>query len=487
MGASPNSALLGNTEPRLWSPPLRELTRDTTRGFEAITFAEDILGITLHPWQKWLLVHALELREDGSYRFRTVLVLVARQNGKTTLVQVLALWRMFVDRSPLVIGTAQNLDLAEEAWQGAVDIAQGVPELAGEIQHVDRTNGKKQLRLVSGERYKVATASRRGGRGLTGDLVVLDELREHQNWAAWGAVTKTTMARTAAQIWGLSNAGDRESVVLHALRTRAVDVLEGRGRADDDGSLGIFEWSAVPECDIADPVGWSAGNPSLGHPNGVSVAAIRSALATDPEPVFRTEVLCQWVDSVEAPVLDPAIWYGLGVGVQEMWAPVLAVEVALDRSTATVGACWWQDGRPHMEIVEERPGVDWVHHRILELAARYEGSKVVLDGGTEAAALAEPLEAAGLEVEALTTARRVAACGAFHDHATNGTLSHNDDPAFADALVAARWKDVGDGARVFSRRKSRGDIAALYAGVLALWGLVGAPADEDYDLLASVG
>ena len=73
-----------------------------------------------------------------------MLIQVARQNGKSTLAQVLSLWRMFVDRSPLVIGTAQNLDVAEEVWTGAVEMAEGTPELLAEIAAVERTNGKRR-------------------------------------------------------------------------------------------------------------------------------------------------------------------------------------------------------------------------------------------------------------------------------------------------------------------------------------------------------
>src|SRR5438128_1399318 len=122
--------LYGCEVPRIFTPPLRELTPATSKGFECIEFAEDVLGIELLPWQKWLLIHALELAADGSYRFRTVVLLVARQNGKSTLMQVLSLWRMYLDAARLIIGTAQNLDIAEEQWQGAVELAEGVPDLA---------------------------------------------------------------------------------------------------------------------------------------------------------------------------------------------------------------------------------------------------------------------------------------------------------------------------------------------------------------------
>jgi phage terminase large subunit-like protein len=234
-----------------------------------VDFAEQVLGVVLFPWQRWLLIHALELRPEGGFRFRNVVVLVARQNGKSTLSQVLALWFMYVYGYDLVLGTAQDLDTAEEVWQGAVDLVTEVdqddqpvrPDLFDLYQRTVMVNGKKSLELKTGARYKAKAASRRSGRGLSGDLVMLDELREHQSWDAWGAITKTTMARDEAQIWALSNAGDSLSVVLDYLRKMAhaaigdPDGINGEsdpavllaGEVDgedleleDDDSLGIF-------------------------------------------------------------------------------------------------------------------------------------------------------------------------------------------------------------------------------------------------------
>src|SRR5690606_14406289 len=88
-------------------------------------------------------------------------------------------------------------------------------------------------------RYKVKAANRRAGRGLSGNLVLLDELREHQNWQAWGAITKTTLARAEAMILALSNAGDVTSVVLAYLRRTAHRVL-----GDPDGICAAAEQTA---------------------------------------------------------------------------------------------------------------------------------------------------------------------------------------------------------------------------------------------------
>jgi hypothetical protein len=85
--------LIGSTTPRLYTPPLVQgrpgpctcgcaLTPATSAGFGAVTFATEVAKVELLPWQRWLLIHALELRPGGRFRFRTVLLLISRQNGK---------------------------------------------------------------------------------------------------------------------------------------------------------------------------------------------------------------------------------------------------------------------------------------------------------------------------------------------------------------------------------------------------------------------
>ena len=120
--------LKGYTEPRFYTPPLRELTPETSKGFEVIEFAE-LLGIELYPWQKWVLIHGLELLPNGEFRFKVVIVEVARQNGKTLLMVVLGLWRMFQFGASRIISAAQSLGDAEDTLDEAFAIAAWNPVL----------------------------------------------------------------------------------------------------------------------------------------------------------------------------------------------------------------------------------------------------------------------------------------------------------------------------------------------------------------------
>ena len=263
-------------------------------GFEVVAFARDILGIELLPWQRWLFIHGLELRPDGNYRFRTVLALVARQNGKTTALNILTLWRMIMDGAQVVMGTSTNLDYARKSWLTVVSMAKNSPAIADEFKWPEtRTNGRESLEMKNGAFYGIATASRTGGRSLSVDLLILDEIREHKTWDAWSASSKTTNARPRGQRWVISNMGDDSSVVLNHLREKSLAVIDGTV-ADD--TLGIFEWSAPPGCDTGDRSVWPFANPALGHT--ITEEVIASDLSTDSEEVFRTEVLCQRVARV---------------------------------------------------------------------------------------------------------------------------------------------------------------------------------------------
>jgi hypothetical protein len=477
-----------------------------------VEFHEDMLGIRLIPWQRWLLIHTHELRPDGRFRFRTILILVARQNGKTTIVSGKNLWKMFVLQVPLVIGTAQNLDISEEAWDAAVEMAEATPELAVEIEHVDRTNGKKALRLSNGARWKIAAASRKGGRGLSGDDVNLDELREHQTWDAWGAVTKTTMARPNAQIWAFSNAGDAKSIVLNEL------VEKGRATAGDpelDPTLGLFEWSAPDEvrctcdrpsgahtadCRLQDRAAWAQANPSLGYT--VTPEAIASALATDPEPIFRTEVLCQRVPDLlgEWSVIKKDDWEELLDPESRRAGEVaFAVDVTPSRDWACISAYGLRgDGLGHVEVVDHRPGTDWVVERLVTLKERWKPVAVGLDVKGPAGSLLVDLEKAGIcrpedaddpqpgDLAIPTTQEVAAACGQLADAVRQGTLRHIGQEQLTEAVRGVKARPLSE-AWAWGRRVSTVDISPLVSCTLARWAYeTRAHLVEDYDVLDSV-
>jgi phage terminase large subunit-like protein len=517
-------ALLGNEVPRVYTPPLRELTPETSLGFALIMFA-DMLGIPLLPWQRWLAIHMLELLPNGKFRFRTVVLLVARQNGKSTFAQLLALFFMYVVEVPLVLSTAQNLDIAEEVWAGGVEIANGDEELVQKVARVVQQRGSKALELVSGSRWKVQAATRRGGRGLSGDLVMLDELREHQTWAAWSAISKTTMARDNSIVFALSNAGDISSVVLRHLRMQAhralgdpdglwVDPATGEPITEDlidveddelptDDTLGIFEWSAAPGRSVRDRIGWQEANPSLGYT--ITEKAILAALVSDPEWTFRTEVLCQWFDgATEGPF--PAGTWAASTDPESQLAPgslvAYGVDTSWDRTMTRIAIAGYRpDGKVHFEVVASRAGTDWVIPWLESPDRKRKPDMVTWQvAGAPVSSLTDALEKSSLPTVPWGGSDLSRASGQLYDgiahldddEKPDPFLFHRPQPALDVAANTAIPKTAGDG-WMWDRSKSPADISPLVAVTAAVWALLNKEvvvqqsayedADEDFEMM----
>ena len=497
--------LYGKETPRIYTPPLRELTPETSYGYSVIEFAETCLDFHPFPWERWFYIHALECLDDGSFRFRIILLLVARQNGKSTVAQVLVLWAMFVLGVLLILGTAQNLDTSEETWEGAVNLVEESEQLAPLLDKVVRVNGKKELRVDGGHRYKVAAATRRGGRGKTGDVVLMDELREHLTWEAWGAVTKTTNARPDALILCMSNAGDAYSVVLRHLRYKAhaalgdpdgwcASVGDMGGGGDDgdeeDDSLGIFEWSAPPGCSKWDRGGWAQANPSLGYT--ITERVLASSAATDAERIFRTECLCQWVETIREEPFPEGAWdAGMDNEAHAAEGSELAfgIDVSGDRTHTSVAVAGWTDaGRPYVEVVAYRTGMTWPLTWLAERAPKYGRIRIAWQKrGAPVSSMAEELAAVGgvepTEVEGRDLAAwcgrlwdSVAACLPGSDSDAR-PLAHRPQPALDMAAKTAATKPVGDSAWVFDRSKSPEDCSPLVACAMA-YGLLTAKSED---------
>lgn len=429
-----------------------------------------------------------------------------RQNVKTHAGKAAALADLGLFRVPECLWTAHLRPTAYDAFRnkfgtGLADLFDNYDHLRRLVLDITDSDNDVSITLKPARAgqptpsLSFVTRSERGGRGLSGLRVTFDEalfLKESMTSAMVPVLSAQSMSGQV-QLRYLGSPGLLSSTVWRGVRDR--------GRTGTAKRLAWIEWAASrvrPQCgtercqhakgtagcvlDREDLI--RAGNLAIGRRMDIEFVMQTERDELTPEG-FARERMGWWDDPVAGGgVLDLVAWGELAVGVRPMASPVLSVEVALDRSVSTLGAAWDIGGRPHLEVVEDHPGTGWVIGRVVELCERYAGRGVVVDAGTEAAGLVGGLEAAGLSVLVVNNAARVAACGGFYDAATTGALTHNGDPAISAAIAAARWKDSGDGARVFSRRRSAGDIAALYAVVLALHGLANPPVvDSDFYLM----
>lgn len=457
----------GSPTPRIWTPPLRELTPETSFGFDLIDFAEAI-GWPLDPWQRWLAIHMGELLPDGRPRFRMVLALVARQNGKTLFARVLTLYWMYVEQVPLVLGVSASREMAKESWRKVIEMASANPWLA-EVQHTERYTLSEECFTAEGSAYRFAAPNQRAGRSFTVHRGVLDELRELHDWDTYNALINAMNAVPDAQAVAITNQGEAGAVVLDSLRDSAITFIEtGQG----DPRLFLAEWSAPNGADPTDPEALALANPDLGNRlqlDSIIGQAIRAKNAGGIELAgFRTEVMCQRVTLLDS-AIDEDAWRAAGTDDPLDLAAhrdklALCVDVALDGSHATLVAAAQIQGITHVEVVQVWHGYDATAKLRRDLPGLVERLKPRALGwfpAGPAASVAASLSAkaggrswarARTRVAELTT-ETAAVCMGLAEQVAAREVQHPRDEMLTNHVQATQKLRRGD-AWVFTRRGS---------------------------------
>lgn len=480
----------GSTTPRLVTPPLVvgppgpcgcgcALTEETSYGFDVEVFARDVLHHPLDPWQRYAAIHGGELLPDGRPRFRVLLLLIARQNGKTELLVILTLFWLFVEVRRLVLGTSTNLSYAQESWEKAVALAEACEALAEAIapNGIRRANGEQMLRTWEGARYKIAASNRKGGRSLTIHRLIADELREHHDFSAWSAALPAMNAVWDAQAWAISNQGDDRAVVLDSLRKAALSFIE---TGEGDERLGLLEWSAPDGSRATQIPAIQAANPNLGHRLSLSsiLGEARRAEAAGGEELahFLTEILC-----MKVPMLDPAIdgarWTDCldpGDLSAVRGRVALCFDVSLDGRHATlVAAAVLPDERVRVEVVAAWDDMRVMRKELRGWVRRVGPRRIGWFPSGPAAAYAAVLDdnaqdswpPEGVEVEGIR-AEVPAVCMGFAELVDAKHIAHSDDPLLNAQVPATEKLRQGDAWR-FTRRGS-GHCDGTYAAAGAV-------------------
>ena len=478
----------GKTEPRIYTPPLRELTEDTSLGFLCINYAENTLGETLYPWQKWALIHALEivgdLQGEWRFRFRTILFMIARQNGKTKLSYIIASFFMNVLEAESIFGTSLSLDKAEEVWEAVIDAQENSSELRSNIERVARTNGNKRLILKNGSTYKVGAPTRRAGRGDSNDLVLLDEIREQRDFEVLAAATASTVAKPNGIIICFSNAGDPDSVVLRQLRSTALERITGDKASDfggdiDGDNLGLFEWSSPDGAATDDIEALAEANPALGY-GRLTERALMASRSTLPENKFRSECMCQQVETILPQPFPDGAW-DAGVDENSFIAAesevFYGIDMSQDRTWVSIAACGLrEDGNYHIEVVARRSGIAWAEEWFRVRALRgnmklaFQGRGAPITGTAELLCTIQGIERYSIEGSFLTSSwgrfwDGIASCG---DPSRGGVkIYHLPQPVLDMPAKTMQMRNLGGGVELPDRVKSPDEISALYACFMA--------------------
>lgn len=454
--------LIGHAQPRI-SPPVP--ARSDIAAFREV--AAD-MGITLMPWQDITARYLTATDSEGLPLYREVCVVVARQNGKTHLMKPFIIQALKAGKR--VMHIAQNRELPRQMFK---IIADELPEELflkrrgkGGKMHVVWPrfgSGSEEIETANGGAYRIAASSRGGARGVTNDIVIIDELREMETDEVIAAAEPTLLVSPYPQLIYLSNAGTDASVVLNAVRDRA----------GKDDNLAYLEWSASPERAADDRDGWAEANPALGHIPTVLRSledrytrhSLVGTLST-----FETEYLCRWVTTMREPLVRPAEWNLCEAELVRGRRRFIGVSMDPSGMRASVALAWQQpDGRIALRLLEDVTGspidVTAIGQRFFGYAQRYHVINVGFDPMTDGE-LAKHFRV----TKSVSGADWANASSTFVNHVESGRLRWSDGAAIGDDLTwTARKEHDETGKFVAVRANDDRPITAALAAIRAVW------------------
>ncbi len=446
--------LVGDLKPRLHSPWLKGKSRVD----EVIELAEKI-GQPLLEWQKLILKDMLTVDSNNQFIKRSTLLLIARQSGKSHVARMRVLAGLFCFGEKDILMMSSNRSMALKSFNIIADIIERNDFLRVQLKNGDpkkgirRTNGDERIILESGAQVEVVAATSDGARGRTADLLWIDELREVTE-VAMDASKSVTLTRPNSQRLFTSNAGDAFSKVLNDLHEQCLN--------HPPKSLGFYEYSAPPFCDIWDRKAWAMANPSLGYL--IPEEAIEETIATSTIEAARTETLCQWISSISSP-FTPGSWEDICDRSMEM-SPgpltVFAFDIDMSRKNAAlIAGQILPDGRIGVALVqtwESQISVDE-----LKIAAEIKGwcdsykPRVVLYDRYTTLAVAERLQKSGVMVETIVGAEFYAACSTLKDQIDNKRVVHAGQDVLDQQMQNCGAKSTDSSWRLI-RKASAGPI-----------------------------
>jgi len=308
---------------------------------------------------------------------------VARQNGKTTLLAPLIVGRLLGGQS--ILHTAQNRELPRGTHRYVANLLrEHFPEQVPNRSDIRFGAGQEEIRTKEGGHYRIVAATDNGARGPSANLVIVDEVRALKSTDFIEAAQPTTIAQELTQTVYLSNAGTTESVVLNGLRARS----------GTDEYLAYLEWSAAPDRAPDDVAGWLESNPSIGHNPWLlrNLGRVyKSCVLGDTLDKWEREHLCRWTVAESARLITRDEWSGQLFEGERPKAkrPVLGVKMDPGGGRFSGVLAWpGPEGRVVLDVVVDTEAdpldVDRLGPDVAALATKMGVSAVAYDPQTDA-------------------------------------------------------------------------------------------------------
>lgn len=457
--ASLPSGLMGCQEPTVRIAP--NYTR--TDGGDAARILRTG-GTILDPWQGDALDDWMALTPSGRWLNRTCGGSVARQNGKSGLVEGRAEAGMLM-RNEQVLYTAHLQKTSTETFEEIANFFDSA-KLRKYVKDIKTALGREQVILNNGARIKFLARTRNGGRGQHGDLLIFDEaqeLDENQLASFLPAISASLNPQTIYV--GTPPDPNSAGTVFRGIRQKAL--------SGDTKTTAWFEYSVDEIGDVTDRERWCATNPALGR--RILESTIEGELEQMDADTFARERLGWWAPQYakqEEKAIPEDIWNACrSEEPKPEGKTAYGVKFTADGLEVVLcGAVIAKDGTARISMIERRPtgsGTQWLADW---LNARYkQACCVVIDGRNGVDVLIEKIAPTWMAKGSVIrpSARDVvASVGTLTDALNEKTLTWY-----------ARQEDLQDSALTSTKRHIGGgwgfggeNSAPIEAAALALWG-----------------
>ena len=424
-------------------------------------------GQRFYPHQRYIADVAGELRPDGRRRYMTVIVIIPRQQGKTTLVNAALVRSTRQGPHRTAVYAAQDRQAAANKIIDELgdDVLAPHP-LYGRRLNIRRSNGSQSLRWKDPAAFRslvtIVANNDSSGHGLTSvDDVVLDEAFSHRDLTVINALAPTMTVAFDPQLTITSTVGDGGDGLLQHYEEIGEASLH-----DPDTTVAYFKWTAADDDDPDDPDVWRRVMPALAC-GGITVERIRALKEGMSAGPFERAYLNRRPQVAEVSDLDMGAWAEASHDDVPVAPYVLAFDITLDRTAATVAVAGRTDAGTIGVAVDRRDGTAWLLDEVCRLVAERSVAAVYADRRAGAGGAIDELRARGVPVTELGAPDLVSFCGQFVDELDQRTLSHNDQTQLNDAVAGAKKRPLGE-AFAWSKANSLNDVSPLVAASVAV-------------------
>lgn len=425
--------------------------------------------IDLDPWQKQLIRHILETYPPGHpragrLRYRQVFVSVARQNGKSVIGAVLALYGLVREAGALVIGIASSAEQARIIYKRLMAVIHGDKRLRSMFARLTDTRG---ISSHDGGVYEIKPSKSAAVQGLDISVGIVDELHLTQP-ELWTDLVNGSKARRNGIVAGITTAGNDSSELLKRLYAEFDD-------PDRSERFGGFIWEAPTASVPADRDGKAAyvleANPSAAD-GRLDALDLVDDLQGMPEHEIIRYVFNRFTASASTFIPLDA-WRRCRRSHGEHYPKHLPSWIAIDRTpewswASIVAGVQDDNGTVWTEVIAsiQRPDLDMLERIAVELQARSNVDGFIMDG-LSLGELADRLKGRGFTVTRGSLGHATNAASRLYARIAQQLLKHAGDPLLDQQIPRAVRKDVGDGFRI-SRKDSTVAVDTTIATSLAV-------------------